>query len=295
MASSASKTVSSEVAKAITRVGVQASSGAATDVGLQLYENGEIDTKRVILNTIGQITVASTAEITQSAAKRTDTYAKKANNQLINDNFEKDQDKMSNKDETKINLIKTEETVNSLPSKTVEENAKRVNDYNKVQEKISGLSTHKDNLMKINDNPDLNPKQKAELRLDYGKKNNLSKGGMKPIKRQLKFLNKRAAVLRPELIGDKNIHFLHGDRTGQVAIDLSPPDPITGERSADRVILEKVGNKFVYADHTLDHDYEGCRRGVENLIKDPYDVLRPENMNRDFTVEEEESGDKKND
>lgn len=75
--SNLSKGVASEVGKAATRVSVQAASAAATDASLQYYDKGEIDTKQLLLTTAGQITVATTAEVSQNVSKRTELYNKK--------------------------------------------------------------------------------------------------------------------------------------------------------------------------------------------------------------------------
>lgn len=89
-ASSASTRFSSEATKAITRVGVQGASAAATDVGIQLYQTGEVDFKQTALNTTGQLAVATTAEMSSAAAQRTNAYANKVNNQLVDENVRKD-------------------------------------------------------------------------------------------------------------------------------------------------------------------------------------------------------------
>jgi hypothetical protein len=76
-----------EVTKSLTRVSVQA---ATTDVGLQIYEKGDlgkIDKKQVMLNTVGQIAMATTAEITQNVTKCSNAYAQKANEELTNEIF----------------------------------------------------------------------------------------------------------------------------------------------------------------------------------------------------------------
>lgn len=89
-ASSASSKVSNEVTKAITRVGVQGASAAATDAGIQYYQTGEVDLAQTALNTTGQLVVATTAEVSSAAAQRTNAYANKVNNQLVDENVKKD-------------------------------------------------------------------------------------------------------------------------------------------------------------------------------------------------------------
>lgn len=299
LGSNVSSKVSSEVGKAVTRISVQATTAAATDAGLQLIDKGdirEIDTKQLLLNTIGQITVATTSEVSQNFSKRTETYSNKVNSEMINES--------TDSKEERSKLLAGAKDVNSLPAHVVEENLQKTNEYNKVQSQISEQTTHKENLMKINQNPDLTQQQKNELRQTYAKQNNLPETKtMKIVKQNLHQLKGQAGQLKSSYIGDKNIHFLHGERTGQIAIDIGE----TGERGAERAVFEKHGDKWVYADHTLEHDYDGLRKDIQNLIPDPFDALRPEHLliyseigdnPEEPPVEEdttqEPSGDKKN-
>jgi hypothetical protein len=60
--------------------------------------------------------------------------------------------------------------------------------------------------------------------------------------------------------------------------------------------LEPLRGEYVYADHTLDHDYDGLRKDVKNFTNDPFRALRPEQINKNFTTEgEDEANNKKND
>lgn len=291
--SSASSELTSELAKAATRVSVQATATAATDAGLQYLDKREIDPRQVMLNTVGAITVATAAEVSQNVSKRTDAYNKKVNQELIKDNIEKDASKAGNTDELQNKLNSMVKDVNSLPTNLIEDNLKTVNEYNKYREQIKELNSHKRSLLKINRNVDLSPQQKATLRQDYIAKNNLADGvKVKHINRNINLLKAQANGLRPQFIGKDKMHFLYGDRTGQIAVDLAPPDS-SGERSLQRAVFEIHGDKFVYADHTLDHDYEGCRKNVSNLITDPFDTLRPEQFNKEFKDEDEAEHKKK--
>lgn len=299
LGSNLSKGVSNEIGKAVTRVGVQATTAAATDATLQIIDKGEIDPKQLILNTAGQITVATTAEISQNVSRRTETYAIKVNSEVIEESLKKTNDPNIDKKELEAQLKSRAKELNSLPSSVKDKQLQNVNEYSKVQSTIQEQTMHKENLLKIHENPNLSGQEKAQQRQEYCRENKLPQ--TKPIKainRNINKLNQKASDLRPVKIGDNNAHFLSGDRVGQVAADLNLGDVETGEhRNGERAVFEKHGDTYVYADHTLDHDYESCRKGVENLINDPFDALRPEHLNKDFIGinEEDEVGDKKND
>lgn len=299
LGSNLSKGVSNEIGKAVTRVSVQATTAAATDAGLQLIDKGEIDPKQLILNTAGQITVATTAEISQNISRRTETYASKVNSEVIEESLKKTNDPNIDKKELETQLKARAKELNALPPSVKDEQLKNANEYSKVQSNIQEQTMHKENLLKIHENPNLTGQEKAQQRQQYCRENKLPQ--TKPVKhinRNINKLNQQAGELRPVKIGDNNAHFLHDDRIGQVALDLNLGDVETGEhRNGERAVFEKHGDTFVYADHTLEHDYDNCRKGVVDLINDPFDALRPEHLNRDFVDinEEEEVGDKKND
>lgn len=258
-----SSLASNGVAKSVTRVGVQAATAAATDAGLQLCEKGEIDTKQLMLNTVGQVAMASTAEVTQSTIKRTEVYSKTMNEGLVKDNMSKDQDKMTDISKTKQELIAAEKVVNSLPSKDVQDQIRTVDKVNTIQEKIADLKLQKQNS---------NIQQRTE------------------INKEIKVLKQQAYESMPTRLGENKVHFLHGDRTGQVAVEIKE-----GPFGTSRVVLEKLGDKYVYVDHTLDHNYEGCRKGVRNFTNDPFRALRPDQINRDFNTEGDEEPKQKTD
>lgn len=122
-----------DVSQAITRITVQASAAAATDASLQFIEKGDVDTRQLLLNTAGQLTVAATSEITQNYSKQNDHQIKKSNNELKQDreqfNF------MSPKDIEAI-MNKIHDSNKSLRN---EENLKR---QSRLRKKIDHPETH---------------------------------------------------------------------------------------------------------------------------------------------------------
>lgn len=284
--SNISKGVESGIGKAVTRIGVQATTAAVTDAGLQLADKGEIDPKQLILNTAGQITVATTAEVTHGLSKNTNAYTQKVNSEMIADNLDKDGNKIS-----QAQLEAAVKEANSLNPKVVEKNSMEVKKYNEVQSKLDRAMNHKENLLRISDAP-VTPQEKQALKANYCAKNKLpTRNTVKNLNRNIENLNKQASAFRPEKMGPNNVHFLRGDREGQVAIDLSPRDLETGQRSGDRVILQRQDGRFIYADHTTTHDYENCRKNISNLIPDSYDGLRPEHINLDPHVHDGDDDD----
>lgn len=266
--SNISKGIESGVGKAVTRIGVQSATAAATDAGLQLADKGEIDPRQLILNTAGQITVATTAEISQNFSKKTNAYTKKVNSEMIADNLDKDGNKFS---QAQIDAAGKE--INSLSPKVVEDNLNTAKQYDDVQAKLKQVKTHKNNLMQINDDAS---------RLDYCEKNKLNPNNpVKALNQQIDYFNEKVEGIKPPKMGANNLHFLHGDREGQVAYDLTPRDAETGQRSGDRAIFTHKNGKFYYVDHTAEHNYQNCRKNIDNIIPDPFDALRPEHLNLD--------------
>lgn len=287
--SNLSKGIQSGVGKAVTRIGVQSATAAATDAGLQLADKGEIDPKQLLLNTAGQITVATTAEVSQNFSKNTNAYTKKVNSEMISDNLDKDGNKIP---QAKLEAAAKE--ANSLCPKVVEENLNKVKQYNEVQAKLEQAKIHKDNLQQITDSTNLNGQEKQALRVKYCEKNNVNpKNAVKNLNKQIQHLNEKAGGLNPQKMGENNMHFLRGEREGQIAIDLSARDPETGQRSGDRVLMTHKNGKFLYTDHTSQHDYENCRKNINNLIPDPFDGLRPEHVNLDAKDYEDDENTKK--
>lgn len=198
-ASSVSSGVSNEVGQAVTRVAVQGTSAAATDAGLQLIQTGTINTEQLMLNTIGQATVAGAAEVSSSMAQRTDAYNNRINNEKISNS-------------------------NLSP-----EEAQKVK--NMIKDANSG-------------------------KLDGTKK-----------------------------VGENNLHVLERDRAGQVAGDIGPGGE-NGRRGAGRVIMENHKGKYVYVDHTMDHDYKGCKANV--TVSNPLDAtLRSDQINANILLNNE--------
>lgn len=85
--SNLSKEVTNQIGKAATRISVQASTGAATNATLQFIDKREIDPKQLLLNTVGQIAVASTAEVSQDVSHRVDTHTRKTSSKILTENL----------------------------------------------------------------------------------------------------------------------------------------------------------------------------------------------------------------
>lgn len=282
LGSNLSKGVASEVGKAATRVSVQAASAAATDASLQYYDKGEIDPRQLMLTTAGQITVATTAEISQNVSKRTDLYNKKINSELIIENAGKDSDKI-----TPEKNQEAREKINSLPPEERKANLDKAYRHTEATQKTQKLEMHRENLAKINNDASLSTQQKLETKQVYCKENNLPNSKTsRYLSRGIEKSSRVAAQSKPGYIGDSKIHALTGDRVGQIAVDLELPNQETGKRSSERAIFKIHGEKAVYVDHTASHDYKGCRNS-SNVISDPFDVLRPEQINRDWIDEED--------
>lgn len=254
--SNVSKGVSNEVGKAVTRIGVQASSAAATDAGLQYYDKGEIDFKQTMLTTAGQLTVATTAEISQGMAQRSKAYNAKVNNERINEELE--QKNVKNPEEVKAKLQSAIEAAHETPPKALDDTLKRTDVY----------KTHQQELLKIHNNPELTFAQKAELRGEYIRQHSL------PEKNTMKIIKNK--IYKSERVGDSNIHKLKGGRDGQYAIDIKSD---TKGRGSERAILVDKNGKYVLAEFTTDHNYDGTKKEFD--IYDPFDTIRPEHLNLD--------------
>ena len=92
IASNVSKVAGNEVGKAAIRVGTQASSGAAVDAGMQMYEKKtfdirEVDPAKVVVAAGSQAVVAGAGEVGRIAGERTASYAEKVEKQFINEDF----------------------------------------------------------------------------------------------------------------------------------------------------------------------------------------------------------------
>lgn len=236
---------------------------------------GEIDRKQLILNTAGQITVATTAEVSFGLSRTSDAYTEKVNSEMIANNLDKDGNQISQEQ-----LEAAAKEANSLNAEDVEGNLKKVKQCNEAKTKLKQAEYHIKELKKINDSATSSEDQKS-LKIAYCIKNKLPiKNTVKDLKSKRIYLHRKIADFTPEKMGSNNMHFLLGnDREGQVAIDLNPPDPEILRRSGVRVILQRKYGKFIYADHTITHDYGNCRKNISNLIPDPYDGLRPQHVN----------------
>lgn len=182
-ASSASNQISSGLSKAAVRIGVQTAATAATDAGIQLAQNGTVDTQQLIINTTGQVVVSTAAEAGSSMAQRTTAYNNKINNKLI--------DSKNPTAEERAQIKSVLDEANSLKSNSI--NRKRV--------------------------------------------------------------------------GEHKIHALDRNRRGQIAGDIKIGGDDVG-RGKGRVISEKQNGKYVYVDHTLDHDYKSCKSTASQIPVD---------------------------
>ena len=91
-------------------------------------------------------------------------------------------------------------------------------------------------------------------------------------------------------VGDNNLHVLERDRTGQVAGDIGQAGE-NGRRGAGRAILENYKGKFVLVDHTMDHDYKGCKANV--TVSNPLDAtLRADQVNANILLNNETDDDR---
>lgn len=267
--SNASKVFTSGAAQAATRVGVQATAGMATDASLQMLEKGTIDPKQLLLNTAGQVTIATTGEITQSVSKQTTKYAEKVNSEMIDDNLKNNPDP-----DLKAKLEKAAREINSLKPEVVQEQNKLLSEYevkeqNRHQER-KNFKDYKADLVKAET---VDPALKDKV--------------VKHVDKRIKELSVKSA--KPPIIGDnKNIHVLaDGKLKGDFAVDLGT------RKQPDRAVFTKHGKHFIYQDHTTSHDYNNMRTDVTNLIPDPFDALRPDQLRARQMENEEEQGDDK--
>ncbi|KAG5669320.1 hypothetical protein PVAND_017208 [Polypedilum vanderplanki] len=81
-----SSKISSNFGSVITKLGITGVSTAAIDTGIQFAEKGEVDVDQVVASTASQLVVATTAEASAAAAKRTIAYNNKINEQQMKKN-----------------------------------------------------------------------------------------------------------------------------------------------------------------------------------------------------------------
>lgn len=205
-------------------------------------------------NFFSQIAMIFVSEFGLNLTRRTSLFNRTVNLELIRGNFSKD--KILNRKSFETQLMDIHTQINSLPRHIINENVQRVKSYNDLKQKLSELKYHK----RIN-----------SLVSDKGQKQQLF--NLPVTAAEIKRLEKLAASMRPKLMGENNMHFLIGSRSGQIAVDLAPRDTKSGYRSAQRAIFEEYYGKFIYTDHTLHHDYLGCRKSSRNFIIDQSEVL----------------------
>ena len=70
IASGVTKPITNEIGKAVTRIAVQGSSAAVTDVGVQLVQSGTVNTQKLILNTAGKMALSTTAEVSTTVTRQ---------------------------------------------------------------------------------------------------------------------------------------------------------------------------------------------------------------------------------
>lgn len=279
-----SKGVGNGITQSITRIGTQAATAAATSASIQFAYKGEIDGKQVLWNTVGQIAVAATSEVSQNLSQKTDAFTKKINSENIG------------KDEKRIPHSQIEaaiEKVKSVSPEFFEESLSKANSYERnirdVRSQINRQKTAKTIIKSIINTPadvcmyvydftdlDGNFIEAKELELSI-----------------LKTLKAEIAAVLPQKHYESNIHALIGDKLGLFSIDVDPngPDP-KGIRGPERVLVEIKDGKAFYVDHTATHDYDRMRNNFS--FPDPFDEGRSGNLFvRERVPKEEEEENKK--
>lgn len=228
------------------RIGLEIFIVMLIDCGIGIYGHDQF-----WANFFSQITLIFVSEFGANLTRRTRVFNKTVNLELIRGNLNKD--KILNKQKFETQLMDIHTQISSLPQHVINENFQRVKSYNELKQKLSELKCHKRIL-----------KQKNSLVEDKGQTFNLP---------EIKRLEKLTAIMRPQLMGENNLHFLIGSRSGQIAVDLSPRDIKSGLRCGKRVIFEEYHGKFIYTDHTLHHDYINCRKSSKSFVIDQSEVL----------------------
>lgn len=148
----------SDVGRAMTRMSVQASAAAATDASLQLIDKGEIDTKQLLLNTAGQLTVAATTEITQSFSRPGDHYNKKLSARDRNGKFTQRKG-FSNQ------IRPLPDQIAFLSPKDIEAIMRKVTDSGKARERIQKPSMLTKSRLQKFDHPETHGRPRNHRRL----------------------------------------------------------------------------------------------------------------------------------
>jgi hypothetical protein len=230
------------------RIGLEIFIVMLIDCGIGIYGHDQF-----WANFFSQIAMIFVSEFGVGLTRRSSLFNRTVNLELIRGNFSKD--KIANKQNFEIKLMDIHTQINSLPQHIINENIQRVKSYNDLKQKLSELKYHK----RIN-----------SLVSDKGQKQIFN---LPVTANEIKRLEKLTASMRPQLMGENNMHFLIGSRSGQIAVDLATRDIKSGKRGAQRVIFEEYYGKFIYTDHTLHHDYLGCRKSSRNFIIDQSEVL----------------------
>lgn len=235
------------------RIGLEIFIVMLIDCGIGIYGH---DDHHFWANFFSQITLIFLSEFGINLTRRTNVFNRAINLDLIRGNFCKD--KIINTQKFESQLMEIHSQINSLSPHVINENIHRVKIYNDLKQKLSELKYHK-RIFKQNN---------SSVNGDKGQSFNLPSAA-----NEMKRLEKLTKTMRPQLMGDNNMHFLIGSRSGQIAVDLAPRDIKSGYRSAQRVIFEEYYGKFIYTDHTLHHNYENCRKSSRNFIIDSSEVL----------------------
>lgn len=235
------------------RIGLEIFIVMLIDCGIGIYGH---DDHQFWGNFFSQITLILLSEFGVNLTRRTNVFNRAINLDLIRGNLCKD--KIINTQKFEAQLMEIHSQINSLAPHVINENIHRVKIYNDLKQKLSELKSHK-RIFKQNN---------SSVNGDKGQSFNLPAAA-----NEMKRLEKLTKAMRPQLMGDNNMHFLIGPRSGQIAVDLAPRDIKSGYRSAQRVIFEEYYGKFIYTDHTLHHNYENCRKSSRNFIIDSSEVL----------------------
>lgn len=238
------------------RIGLEIFIVMLIDCGIGIYGHDQF-----WANFFSQITMIFVSEFGMSLTRRTGVFNKAVNLDLIRGNFCKDKIANTHKFEAQLMDISTQ--INSLPQTVINENVQRVKTFNDLKQKLAELKYNK-RIFKQNNSSVSAKGQKQQQQQSYN---------LPVTANEIKRLEKIAASMRPRLMGENNMHFLIGSRSGQVAVDLTPRDMKSGRRGAQRVIFEEYCGKFIYTDHTLHHNYNECRKSSRSLVIDSSEVM----------------------
>lgn len=234
------------------RIGLEIFIVMLIDCGIGIYGHKN---DQFWANFFSQITMIFVSEFGVNLTRRSSLFNRTVNLELIRGNLTKDQ--ISNRQKFEAQLMDIHTQINSLPRRIINENIQRVKSYNELKQKLSELKYYKRINSLVSD--------KGQSQQQFF--------NLPVTANEIKRIEKLATSMRPKLMGENNMHFLIGSRSGQIAVDLTPRDIKSGNRSAQRVIFEEYYGKFIYTDHTLHHDYLGCRKSSKNFVIDQSEVL----------------------